>query len=545
MATPIAPVRRRRRTARVIDGEEFMPIASPVYGAGSRQLQESPVGVGMLSSGMTTGGAIGSGVMRGRMPASVPQVAARMPGGGGLIGSPGGGAAAPASEEAFQEEWNRRFRPWKVKPVEFNAADYPGYSPVMASGAMMPAMAMGAKPFSAGAAADAAMGVRAGFADATVGAAAGAVRNPVAPVSRTPVQPSPAPVGGWPASMGARPIVQPTGQIAAPVEQAAAVTAAGTSAAPVLPVSPGMIRRAAPYAITGVGGALIGGVASSAGDQVVAPLPPAPPGTQNQYYSRPYSRQNGGLTSDPVIAMNRARSEAAMGRMAGTGKAPDYWQKAIPNLEARRFFGRNPGALTDATLEAMRVGGGQNMRNDGAYEAYSMAVANEGLTRRQQMMDLMGQFNATEDPAQRAVIKAEYDAIASAPSSVQAPVMPQQPTYADVQRGIMGGGGRPASPVPMPTIVNMPGGAAVSGQPVGPTGTPADESHMNDLVGDMERSGDPEQQQIARRYRETQKKLDAAQQRVTQLDRLAILRDVMTLGIPRGVQYARDWLSGK
>jgi hypothetical protein len=61
----------RAPATKFIDGQGYMPNGRPAYGSGARNLQTSRVGAGTMSNGMTGGGAIGSSLMRGRLPASM------------------------------------------------------------------------------------------------------------------------------------------------------------------------------------------------------------------------------------------------------------------------------------------------------------------------------------------------------------------------------------------------------------------------------------------------------------------------------------------
>lgn len=63
MASLQEMLRKLGRTPMAVDGEEFMANGRPSYGMGARRLMPSRVGVGTQSSGMTTGGGIGSALM--------------------------------------------------------------------------------------------------------------------------------------------------------------------------------------------------------------------------------------------------------------------------------------------------------------------------------------------------------------------------------------------------------------------------------------------------------------------------------------------------
>jgi hypothetical protein len=84
---------------RFIDGQGYMPMGRPAYGSAMSGASDDVVGTGRQTFGIGASGGMGSGVMRGRLPASMenPQVAARTPmaGGGGQPGVAEGLALPP------------------------------------------------------------------------------------------------------------------------------------------------------------------------------------------------------------------------------------------------------------------------------------------------------------------------------------------------------------------------------------------------------------------------------------------------------------------
>lgn len=99
----------RAPATRFVDGQGYMPNARPAYGTGGGGvLPDTQAGVGMQTSGVGSGGRMGTPLMRGGMPGPAP--VARKPfeyaaGRGPTITSPGGQSEV-VSPEAFQQMWN-------------------------------------------------------------------------------------------------------------------------------------------------------------------------------------------------------------------------------------------------------------------------------------------------------------------------------------------------------------------------------------------------------------------------------------------------------
>jgi hypothetical protein len=212
--------------------------------------------------------------------------------------------------------------------------------------------------------------------------------------------------------------------------------------------------------------------------------------------------------------------------------------QASPEVVARANL-----ASGDVTLHRDWMGNVDTSRTmaplAGMYGAQQKAVGDssqpyllsQAAAQQAALAELQSRRASATTPEQIAAIDQQANEIMSRPFAV-----PQGQTPGQFIQGTLGNNAAPVGQAPMV----IPRTA-----PVAPTGTPADESGMNRRVGDMERSGDPEQVRVAQQYRETQRKLDTAQQKVTQLERLKMLRNILTLGIAPATEYAQGWLSGK
>ena len=490
-----------------IDGQGYMPLGRPNYGEANRyqgKLSDDQVGLGSMAGGLGTTGGMGSGLMRGRLPASMenPQPVARVPmqGGGGLIGSPGGdGTATPVTEGQFQEEWNKRFAPWRVQQPSFAAADYPEYRNVETRGPDGE-LVIKAKPIVGGApramtptqlkawaAKQAAKAAKAGGSAASppVTPPPVATPTPTATPATVTLPPGvrPPTASGFPPGMG-KPNASTSSSMWPGNMQGQAASAAPTGvppSAPTAPVTPaaqpGFARRNAGK--IGAGAVAAGGLyALSQNGEPVAPVLPVGPGQEQVYRSKAF-----GETTDPVVAQNRMawdaevarRKSAVQGRGIAKGEARDLRMGiASPEVVARAQLANNPNTV--AAMYAAQ----QEAAARGAEPALlsQVAVRNTALTNLQQ------QWSAATTPEQRAAIEQQMQTIQSQPF-----VTPQGQTPQQFMQGTFGspiaapvttGTSTYVRPVQQPAVPAqatkdtgpVPGGSGLAEKPKAPEETP-------------------------------------------------------------------------